>query len=591
MGTRRKLAAIERHARMIWSLKTLGNAKGWLETASGTAHVSLLSATPIECDEFTLVADDGKFADSEDSFVYLYRTLDPAQYNFSLHAVVSAATSGIGTDQQSGFGILLADTDASDSKDCRHRNSVLVGCFDRRHTFGVRIVTGYRDAHACESGDMRILDTSRTFGSIQDNPFSNTPFALGVEKNDQGLVAFFGDETLFIPGCDFLAMQDPHKLCIGFAVARRVAASVRSIQLSTSPGVLSHTPDGAFRHHVSRYPFPSSLLDGIVVEQLVENATLYASPDGLPDSNGTREQLLSLEAALGMAGPGTEIFLAPGVYNPIKPLIIPEQQSGTPNRPIKLTAQESRRCVIDGSSLQRDTPLFVLAGCNWALSGVVFANSPLSGITVLGSRNRLTNCEACGNGDTGMLVVSLPDAGRDAWPSHNVLTDCDSHDNCDEHRTNADGFGVKLRVGEGNELRRCLAYGNVDDGFDLYAKSLTGPIGAVKLFNCIAFGNGRISCEAEGRHSRRDGIGFKLGGEKQLAKHEAWNCLAYANAHAGFSLNSNTSGRLLSCTSFCNATLPREADAENKNDCQSLLRAWMETQKDWTLGADGPVRA
>lgn len=575
---------------MIWSLKTLGNAKGRLETAAKTVHVSPRTAEFIECGEFTLVADDGKFADSEDSFVYLYCTLDPTQYNFSLHAVVSATTSGVGTDQQSGFGLLLTDTDASSSKDCRHRNSMLVGCFGREHTFGARIVAGYKDARACESGNMRILDTRRVFGSIQDDPFSNTPFALGIEKNDRGLVAFFGNETLFVPGCDFLTTQDPQKLCIGFAVARRVAVSVSSIQFSTSPGVLSHIPEGELRHHAPHYPFSSNLLDGIVIERLVENATLYASPDGLPDAYGTREQPLSLEAALRMAGPDTEILLMPGVYSPRKPLIIPERQSGALSRPIKLTAKEARRSIISGSNLQRNAPLFVLAGSNWVISGIVFANSPLSGITISGSHNHLTNCEARENGDSGMLVISLPDASRNAWPSHNVLVDCDSHDNCDEHRTNADGFGIKLRVGEGNELRRCLAHGNVDDGFDLYAKSLTGPIGAVKLYSCIAFGNGRVSHDAEDRRDVRDGVGFKLGGERQLAGHEAWGCLAYGNARAGFSLNSNTSGRLLSCTSFGNAALPHKTDDGNERDSYSLLQAWSEMQKDWTLGADGLVR-
>ena len=576
---------------MKWTLKTLGNATGRLETAIGTTRVKPLSAASVECDNFTLVADNGKFADSEDSFVYLYCTLNLSRQNFSLHAIVSAHTAGIGADQQSGFGILLADTDASESKDSRHRNSMLVGCFGKERSFGARIVAGYRDACACEAGDMRILDMSRVFDDAHSEPFSDTPFTLGVEKNDQGLVAFFGNETLSIPGCDFLAMQEPQRVCIGFAVARCVAINVRSVQFSTSPGVLSHTPDNELKHHTSPYPFSPHLLDDAVIEQLFENATIYASPDGLSDANGTREQPLSLDAALGMAGPGSEILLAPGVYSPVKPLIVPHLQSGTQNQPIRLTAREPRRCIIDGSNLQHGMPLFVLVGCNWAISGIVFANSPLSGITISGNYNRLTNCEAYGNGDTGMLVISLPDANRNAWPSHNVLVDCDSHDNCDELRTNADGFGVKLRVGEGNELHRCLAYGNIDDGFDLYAKSLTGPLGAVKIFNCIAFGNGRVSHDAESSRTIRNGIGFKLGGERQLAMHEAWNCLAYGNARAGFSLNSNTSGCLFSCTSFSNAALPRETDDGDGIDYLPLLQSWSETQREWTLGSDGPMRA
>jgi hypothetical protein len=55
---------------------------------------------------------------------------------------------------------------------------------------------------------------------------------------------------------------------------------------------------------------------------------------------------------------------------------------------------------------------------------------------------------------------------------------------------NADGFACKLTTGYGNVFDGCISYNNSDDGWDLYTKAESGPIGPVTIQNCIAFNNG-----------------------------------------------------------------------------------------------------
>ena len=116
---------------------------------------------------------------------------------------------------------------------------------------------------------------------------------------------------------------------------------------------------------------------------------------------------------------------------------------------------------------------------------------------------------------------------------------------------NADGFAAKLTCGEGNVFDGCMAYNNSDDGWDLFAKSATGPIGVVTIQNCIAFRNGFTEF-GEG-YGNCDGNGFKLGGSGIGSAHILKNCLAFENLHCGFTDNNNPKlGSLTNCTAVNN---------------------------------------
>ena len=70
---------------------------------------------------------------------------------------------------------------------------------------------------------------------------------------------------------------------------------------------------------------------------------------------------------------------------------------------ITLKAENRRKAIINGRNVGDELPLFILAADFWQLEGVVFQGSRASGLVISGNCNRVTDCEACDNGDTGIL--------------------------------------------------------------------------------------------------------------------------------------------------------------------------------------------
>lgn len=549
--------------RVEWTLASLGNARGWADYPD--MHVDLKPGASsgfaqTAPNAFTLHAEDGKFADSEDSFLFCCFEINPEAENFALSATLRAIETESSIDQQSGFGLMAVDSCASGDAWCRHRNHLLVGCFGREHVFGMRLVAGHENASAKEQAGNRIVDESRTFNPRIQEDFVGNAHRLSLEKTDEGFVATCDDRVLAVPGCDFLIKQDEHAIYVGFAVARGVELTVSDVSLEIKPGKASHTPTDAIQHRVVDYPFPRELLTAQTNSRngVARKKTIYVAPHGAENASGDRTLPLSLEYALAIAQPGTHIMMLDGTYAPTTPLVVAANASGTLDQPIVLEAEHPRSAIVDGLSLEGRNPLFVLDADFWHLNGIVFRNSPLSGLTICGNVNRIGNCEAYANGDTGILIISRPGAERGEWPQRNIVSDCDSHDNCDAYRSNADGFGAKLRVGKANVFYRCIAHHNIDDGFDLYSKALYGPTEPVELDSCVAYENGHLANNGLHR-KKKGGVGFKLGGENQAVAHEVWNCVAFGNDEAGFSSNSNPACTLHFCTSTGNSDLPDSA--------------------------------
>ncbi|MDE6597070.1 MAG: hypothetical protein K2K60_00335 [Clostridia bacterium] len=200
--------------------------------------------------------------------------------------------------------------------------------------------------------------------------------------------------------------------------------------------------------------------------------------------------------------------------------------------------------------------------------GIDVAGAGDNGIYVGGNYNTIEYCDFYDNRDTG-LQLGRSKAGSSSindWPSYNLIKNCTSHNNYDNetYGENADGFAAKLTVGFGNVFDGCIAYRNSDDGWDLYAKTDTGNIGQVIMYNCVAFDNGyleytqrecnakfptwRATCSEDdtnplGRDSYctrdGDGNGFKLGGSVMEGDVIVYNCLAFNNRMHGVTDNSN----------------------------------------------------
>lgn len=241
---------------------------------------------------------------------------------------------------------------------------------------------------------------------------------------------------------------------------------------------------------------------------LLGSTTLYASAHGNAQGKGTKNSPLDVATALKLVKDGGVVYLLDGQYDLTT---LDSQCSGSPAG-LK-TLQGSNKVVFHGLNV---------AASYLKLTGFNVTTKPLN---VSGSYNHLSFINAYACDDTGIWVASPKEVGRALWASHNLIEDCTSYENQDPGNINADGFAVKMRVGNGNRIVRALSWGNADDGYDLFNKIEDGPNGAVKIEDSVAMFN--------------NNNGFKLGGEGLPVAHSIDGSIAYRNGMDGFTDNFN----------------------------------------------------
>ena len=284
--------------------------------------------------------------------------------------------------------------------------------------------------------------------------------------------------------------------------------AVKAGEMFTQPAVLKDK--STFEVIFTPATSANSLTQTLTVEQSanITGNTLYVSPEGQPQAKGTAESPLDLATAVELVPPGGQIILAAGNY---PQTTIPVSASGLKDKTKTLKA--TGKAVIHG---------LLLDASYWHINGVEITDKSLR---IQGSHNLIENVTAYRNDDTGIQISSPADVGRPLWASYNRVVNSESFNNEDPGKINADGFAVKMRVGEGNRLEGCYSHDNIDDGFDLFNKIEDGANGVVMIENSIARNN--IS------------NGFKLGGEGQPVAHEVRNSIAIGNHLDGFTDNFN----------------------------------------------------
>ena len=310
-------------------------------------------------------------------------------------------------------------------------------------------------------------------------------------------------------------------------------------------------------------------------KEVVALRTLYVSPDGTGD--GTEENPMGITAALGGSAaavqPGDVVILKDGEYKFSNTFTI--NKSGTYDKPITIKAENTGMATLSFYEMGGGTGLSIDADFI-NLIGIKECGAGSNGIRVRGNYNLVENCESFDNRDTGIQITRSGGSTIDSWPGYNLIKNCTSHNNYDYNvrGENADGFAAKLTLGYGNVFDGCIAYRNSDDGWDLYARQSQGNIGAVYIYNCVAFENGYLEYTQEENIMRYkggspdyaepgkqnsyttadgDGNGFKLGGEAMEGDVFVYNCLSFANRMHGFTDNSNPGFLSVSyCTSFNN---------------------------------------
>ncbi len=275
---------------------------------------------------------------------------------------------------------------------------------------------------------------------------------------------------------------------------------------------------------------------------------LYVSPKGTKYGNGGTQYPLDIATAVSVAQPGQTIVLMEGTYKIKNGFTIERGMNGTADKQIKMVADPNAktRPVID---LQKSAGI-VAAGNYWYFKGFDITNSGngTPGFLLAGSNCTLDGINAHTNGDCGIYIRSKGNSAdpKELWPKNNLILNCSAYNNADATGENADGFGAKFTVGEGNVFDGCVAYNNCDDGWDLYARGVS--IEAVTLKNCVAYGNGH---NTDGS-IKGNGNGFKLGGENMPAGHKIINCIAFDNDANGITSNSCPDIKVTNCTSYNN---------------------------------------
>ncbi|MGN1060825.1 MAG: immunoglobulin-like domain-containing protein [Candidatus Coproplasma sp.] len=300
---------------------------------------------------------------------------------------------------------------------------------------------------------------------------------------------------------------------------------------------------------------------------------IWVAVGGGIDSTGAEDDPRDLRDTLmdDELQPGDTIMVKPGTYNYVDRITV--FKGGEYNKYLTIkNADPTQEAVISFYNMAfASTNRGVQIYSNYVhWDGIDICGAGDNGMYIGGSYNIIENSEFYDNRDTGLQLGRSYSPSGDMyqefadinyWPSYNLIKNCTSYNNYDNqtYGENADGFAAKLTVGYGNVFDGCIAYRNSDDGWDLFAKTDSGNIGAVILYNCVAFENGYIletqeefnkkfpafdTSTAENDQkvyttSKGDGNGFKLGGSIMTGEVFLENCLSFNNRMHGVTDNSN----------------------------------------------------
>ncbi|EJL61240.1 InlB B-repeat-containing protein [Flavobacterium sp. CF136] len=283
---------------------------------------------------------------------------------------------------------------------------------------------------------------------------------------------------------------------------------------------------------------------------------IYVSPTGAAGNPGTLASPTTVANAITTVSPGQTIYMRGGTYSIASTILIARANSGTAGNLKRIEAYNGEIPILDFSAQTESASNrgIVLDGLYWYFKGITIRNAGDNGMLLSGNNNTIDNCIFEKNRDTGLQLSRYTTSytSISQWPSNNLILNCEAFDNKDAGSENADGFAAKLTCGEGNIFRGCISHNNIDDGWDLYTKTDTGPIGIILFENCVAYNNGTLT--TSGTSGSGDKNGFKLGGEGIAVNHILRRCVSFGNGQHGFTDNNNLGSiEMSNNTSYNNA--------------------------------------
>ncbi|MFF1306681.1 carbohydrate-binding protein [Streptomyces sp. NPDC058307] len=270
------------------------------------------------------------------------------------------------------------------------------------------------------------------------------------------------------------------------------------------------------------------------------SSALYVSPSGTDSAAGTVTAPTTLTSAISRISAGGTIYLRGGTYAYSSTVTIPAGSNGTSAARTTISAYPGETPVLNFSAQTESSANrgIQLNADYWKIYGLVVEHAGDNGIYIGGSNNVVERTVTRFNRDTGLQLGRIASTTpSSAWPANNLILSAESHDNADSDGEDADGFAAKLTTGTGNVFRYAVSHNNIDDGWDLYTKTDTGPIGPVTIEDSLSYNNGTLSDGSQAGAGDRNG--YKLGGEDIAVNHVVRRSIAFGNGKHGFTFNSN----------------------------------------------------
>lgn len=332
---------------------------------------------------------------------------------------------------------------------------------------------------------------------------------------------------------------------------------------------------------MKRHPFAIlTLLTAIVTA--TDAKVIYVAPQGDDAAAGTIDApLATLPAAYRLTEGGDTVCFRGGTYNVtdsqvmkikgVYAFVFALEKAGTAEHRTCYMGYPGERPVFDFSALMLDGK-HRFAAFYLGADYVHLRNFDIVGVPVRIKGHTQSECVSARRGShcivediamhDGMAIGYYQKRG-----SHNLVVDCDAYNNYDDYSEgpyggNVDGFGCHVfdTFEVGNVFRRCRAWRNSDDGFDLI--SCAAP---VEIDHCMAFYNGYCPssnpADTVNFVSAGDGNGFKAGGwgmNKRKTKcpdvcpsHYIHHSLAYRNKAHGFYANHHLAGNTWENNTSC----------------------------------------
>ena len=664
-----------------WYVSTVGSAqetKATITEADGNAQVINIAngdtaskkVATVEAKDITNTKGSmeiqakasGKISDDEDGFSYYYTKVNPEKENFELTATFTVTDASLTPDNQTGFGVVVADTLGVNNwgtpsyvhKYFNYFSSMMYSSKINAPT--MRYITGYTSADTSNKDGVDRVNNNVKFNQLTGTDMFKVgaEYTFTVRKTDDGYEAVAttenGTQTQKLTANDFTSVQEDGTVVVGVMVARKIGVKITDIKFTTSESkglatsevvedkvtpsirVYSSNTCGAGEYEYTVVPNCAGTLkvtgsaDGKVVTKEVTadevvripvavnvgsntikaefepaaaanitstktvtsettvnrkvygeaGQTIIVTSDGKTTGDGTEESPLDINTAVSYAQPGQTILMKNGVYD--KWITINRSVCGTADKPINLVAESISTDGTDGVVLS-GAGLTVI-GSYWHVYGLYVKDSSGVGIQVSGNYNTIDMCTVNHAANSGIQISRNGGADNYAgiqgklWPTGNLIKNCESFDNCDAGRNDADGFAAKLTCGEGNRFYGCISHNNIDDGWDLYAKSVSGTIGSVTIENCVAYNNGWLTTDdvTAAGYNYGEGNGFKLGGGYLKGGHKLINCVSFGNHAKGITSNSCPDISITRCTAYNNGNA--DSYSVGLNTMDSMLKEW-----------------